>query len=105
RPVDAGNEVQRSIAVLSCAPLVISRPSAFRRKMGSRVLRAGTRESMGTCVPYVHIGEMVNFHGISNTPKKTIRCRSSVGEYPFSSWRLLLRNFRLTASSAPLNGI
>src|SRR5712692_309962 len=66
--VHVGNEFQESMAEFSWAPLEISRPSALRDKMGSRVPRAPTNESMGTCELIVQMGEIVIFHGTSKTP-------------------------------------
>src|SRR6266849_9536067 len=66
--VHVGNEFQRSMRALSCAPVVISRPSALRDNSGNRALREGTSESIGTCELIVQIGEMEMFHGTSKTP-------------------------------------
>src|SRR5712692_1877871 len=67
-PLHDGSEFQKSMAVLSWAPLEISRPRALRDKMGSRVPRSPTNESMGTCELIVQMGDTVIFHGRSNTP-------------------------------------
>src|SRR5229473_2377559 len=45
--VHVGREFQTSIAAFNWAPFEICRPSALRGMMGSRELRAGTRESIG----------------------------------------------------------
>ena len=66
--VHVGNAFQTSIAALSWAPVEISRPSALRGRIGSRALRAGTSESMGTRELIVQMGEIVIFQGTSKTP-------------------------------------
>src|SRR5437867_2897805 len=57
-PEHTGRAFQGSMAALSCVPLEISRPKALRARIGSRVLRAGTNESMGTCEAIVQMGEI-----------------------------------------------
>src|SRR2546427_2652508 len=54
-PLHTGKAFHLSMAVFSWVPFEISRPSALRGKIGSRVPppRDGTNESMGTCEPYV----------------------------------------------------
>src|SRR6266850_4594991 len=68
-PVHGGRAFQLSMAALCCVPLEISRPRALRGRIGSRVLRAGTNESMGTCEAIVQMGEIDIFQGTSKTPK------------------------------------
>src|SRR6266850_3592491 len=95
-PVHGGNAFHCWIAAFSEAPSGTSRPRAFRRMLGKRAVRAGTKESMGTLEAHVQMGETLSCHGASKTPKNTKRCRSSVGAYPFSSRRLLVWKIRLT---------
>ncbi len=56
----SGKEFQSAMEAFNCAPFWICRPKAFRGRMGSRVARSGTSESIGMWEAIAQMGETLS---------------------------------------------